>query len=88
MTPSRLLTALAATFTLAHCAQAHPGHGLGLDDPWHALTSLDHLSVLALIGAVLCLAGRLLPNRLPRRLVQGLGVAALAIAAVLWGLHT
>jgi hypothetical protein len=63
---------------------AHPGHSLGERGPWHVVSSPYHLLVLALTGAGLWLAGRLVERRLPRRLLQGAGLGALCLAALLW----
>ena len=66
-------------------AHAHPGHGLDDASAAHILTSPYHLTVLALSGAALLLVARFVPRRLPRRLLQGAGIAAAAAALVLWG---
>jgi hypothetical protein len=68
-------------------AQAHPGHGLHDASATHILTSPYHLAVLTCSGAVLLLVARFVQRRLPRRLLQGAGLAALAVATVLWGLR-
>lgn len=69
-------------------ASAHPGHSLGDSTPGHLLTSPYHLAVLALGGVALWLAGRFVQHQLPRRLLQGTGVAALLTAIVIWGVRT
>lgn len=79
---SASLTAIAIT------GQAHPGHDLRDATPGHLLTSPDHLAVLALGGAALWLIGRFVQRQLPRRLLQGVGVAAILTAAVIWGVRT
>ena len=66
-------------------AVAHPGHAWGDADARHLLTSPDHLALLALTGGVMMLAARLIQRRLPRRLLQGAGAAAVVVAAVVWG---
>ena len=74
---------LAVTLT----TQAHPGHNLLDAPPRHLLTSPDHLAVLALGGVALWLAGRFVQRQLPRRLLQGAGLAAILSAAVIWGVR-
>ena len=81
----RFLTATAATFALALSAQAHPGHALADHGALHAVTSPYHLAILAVSGATLWFAGRLVQRALPRRALQITGGAALVTAAVLWG---
>ena len=75
------------SFLLALSASAHPGHDLREATPQHLLISPDHLSVLALGGITFWLIGRFVQRQLPRRLLQGAGVAALLASAVLWGLR-
>jgi hypothetical protein len=65
---------------------AHPGHGLGEHGAMHLLASPYHVAVLALAGITLWLIGRFVQRQLPRRLLQGAGVATLLASAVLWGL--
>jgi len=79
---STSLTALGLT------AQAHPGHDLRDATSLHLLTSPDHLAVLALGGAALWFAGRFVQRQLPRRLLQGAGLAAVLSAALIWGIRT
>lgn len=81
--PRALAAALALTLGGA-MVQAHPGHGLHDASAAHILTSPYHLAILAASGAALLLAARLIQRRLPRRLVQVAGFAALAAVAVLW----
>jgi hypothetical protein len=69
-------------------ASAHPGHSLGEHGATHIVTSPYHLTVLALGGAVLWLAGRLVQRQLPRRLLQSAGIAAVLTAALIWGVRT
>ena len=69
-------------------ASAHPGHSLNEATPGHLLTSPDHLTVLALGGVALWFAGRFVQRQLPRRLLQGAGVAAILTAAAIWGVRT
>jgi len=71
----------------AATAHAHPGHGLHEASVSHILTSPYHLAVLALSGAVLLLVGKFVQRRLPRRVLQCMGVAALVTTTVLWGLR-
>jgi len=66
---------------------AHPGHGLGEQGVMHILSSPYHLAALALGGITLWLIGRFVQRQLPRRLLQGAGVAALVASTVLWGLR-
>ena len=73
---------------LAISASAHPGHDLRDATPQHLLTSPDHLSVLALGGVALWFAGRFVQRQLPRRLLQGAGLAAVLTAALIWGVRT
>ena len=76
-------TTLAATASL----QAHPGHGLLDGGPLHTVTSPYHLGALALIGGVLFAAAHLAKQPVPRRALQSIGVFAIALSAVLWGLR-
>jgi uncharacterized membrane protein len=88
--PSFAASPLAAALAFAlgsAMAQAHPGHGLHDASATHILTSPYHLAVLALSGAVLLLVARFVQRRLPRRLLQGAGLAALAVATVIWGVR-
>lgn len=90
MNPSVLrarLFAPVAMLALTLSAQAHPGHDWAEADTRHLLTSPDHLAVLALSGVVLCFGARFVHARLPRRLLQAAGLAAVAVAAVVWGLR-
>jgi hypothetical protein len=72
---------------LALTAQAHPGHDLLDATPRHLLTSPDHLAVLTAGGVALWIAGRFVQRQLPRRLLQGVGLAAILVAAVVWGIR-
>jgi hypothetical protein len=85
--PLRLALSIAVLAFATGLAQAHPGHGLHDASPTHLLTSPDHLAVLALGGAAAWFGARWVGRRLPRRLLQILGVAALTTAAVLWGIR-
>ncbi|HXJ59879.1 MAG TPA: hypothetical protein VNU68_24820 [Verrucomicrobiae bacterium] len=69
-------------------ASAHPGHSLSDATPGHLLSSPDHLAVLALGGVALWFAGRFVQRQLPRRLLQGAGMAAVLTAALIWGVRT
>jgi hypothetical protein len=80
-----LLTALLSLFA-SGLAQAHPGHSWSDASPAHLLTSPYHLVLLAWGGATIFFAARWVERRAGRRLLQGLGVAALTTAAVLWSL--
>lgn len=73
--------------SIALTAQSHPGHDLRDASPQHLITSPDHLAVLALSGLALWLAGRFVQRQLPRRLLQGAGLAAILSAAVIWGVR-
>ena len=75
------------SFLLTLSASAHPGHDIRDATPQHLLTSPDHLAVLALGGMTLWLIGRFAQCQMPRRLLQGAGVAGLLASAVLWGLR-
>jgi hypothetical protein len=66
-------------------AHAHPGHAWSQASTTHVLTSPDHLAALAVAGLVVALAGCFIHRRLPRRMLQLGGAAALATAAMLWG---
>ena len=83
----RSLTVAAATFALALCAQAHPGHSLGDHGALHAVASPYHLAILAASGAALWFAGRFVQRHLPRRALQFTGLATILAAAVLWGVR-
>lgn len=76
-----------ATFALALAAQAHPGHDLHDASARHLFTSADHLAVLALAGAALWFGARSVQDRLPRRVLQGIGVLAIGVAGLVWGLR-
>ena len=85
--PLRLALSV-ATFALATgWVQAHPGHALRDASSAHLLTNPDHLAVLVLGGAAAWFGARWIERRLPRRLLQICGVAAVATAAVLWGIR-
>ena len=73
--------------SIALTAQSHPGHHLSDASPQHLITSPDHLAVLALGGIALWIAGRFVRRQLPRRLLQGAGLAAILSAAVIWGVR-
>ena len=91
LTPARHALSMLATIGVlalgAASAHAHPGHGARDASALHMLSSPYHLAVLALSGAVLLLAGRFARRQLPRRVLQGAGLAALGAATALWGLH-
>ena len=76
-----------ALLTSSLSTHAHPGHSLQDASTAHLFTSPDHLTVLALGGIGFFAAGYLIQRRLPRRLLQGSGVAAVLAAVVLWGLR-
>ena len=69
-------------------ASAHPGHDLRDATPQHLLTNPDHLAALALCGVAVWFAGRFVQRQLPRRLLQGAGLAAGLTAALLGGVRT
>jgi len=77
------VTVLLLTFG-ATISQAHPGHDLFDQGLAHALTSSDHLFLLAAIGGGLFCFGRALQGRVPRRVMQSLGVGLVLGAVVLW----
>lgn len=81
------LFAATAALTLAFSAQAHPGHDWTDTNARHLVTSPDHLVVLALSGVALWFGARFVHARRPRRLLEGAGLAAVAVAAVVWGLR-
>ena len=85
--PLRLALSVATLALATGSAQAHPGHALRDATPSHLLTSPDHLAVLALGGLVVWFGARWVERRLPRRLLQILGVVAVTTAAVLWGIR-
>ena len=64
-------------------AHAHPGHILREASVSHLLTSPYHLAMLAISGATFWFSARWVERRLPRRLLQVCGVAAVTTAAVL-----
>jgi hypothetical protein len=67
---------------------AHPGHDLREATFRHLFTSPDHLAVLVVGGAALWLVGRFAQRQLPRRLLQGAGLAVVVTAIILWGIRT
>lgn len=71
----------------ASTAQAHPGHALGEHGAGHVISSPYHLFILAVTGLLLWLGARFVQRRLPRRLLQAGGLAAVAGAALMWGLR-
>lgn len=83
----RRLFLAAAGLASAATLQAHPGHSLLEEGAQHALTSPFHLAVLALIGVALFAGAHLTPKVMPRRAMQSIGVFAVVLSAVLWGLH-
>jgi hypothetical protein len=75
-------------FVLVHSilsATAHPGHDLGEHGPLHIVTSPYHMAMLALAGGGFLVAARFVRRRLPRRLLQGAGIAAFFTLALIWG---
>jgi len=86
-TVRRLFLAAAGVASAATTLQAHPGHSLLDEGAQHALTSPFHLAVLALLGVALFAGAHLTQKVMPRRALQSLGVIAVALSAVLWGLH-
>ncbi len=82
----RLVTS-GATLVLALSVHAHPGHDWNDADARHLLTSTDHLAVLALAGIALCFGAHYVHDRLPRRLLQSAGIAAIVLAGVVWGIR-
>lgn len=82
---SRLLSAFclaASAFPLL----AHPGHSHGEASLSHLLTSPYHVTVLALAGVAMLGAAHFIQRRLPRRVLQASGAAALLGAVLVWGL--
>lgn len=77
--PTVLLLPFGATI-----AHAHPGHDLLDQGIAHALTNADHLFLLAAIGGGLFCFGRAVQRRVPRRVLQSLGVGLVLGAVVLW----
>jgi hypothetical protein len=65
---------------------AHPGHSLLDATPTHLLTSPNHFIVLAVSGVLLWFGARLVKRQLPRRILQGAGILALAVAVVTWSM--
>jgi hypothetical protein len=90
MTLRPALPALAIAYWLSAIlsASAHPGHSLRDATASHLLTSPYHLAVLAGIGLGMLLLGRFVQRTLPRRVLHCGGFAALACAALLWGLRS
>lgn len=66
-------------------AQAHPGHALGDHGAMHVVTSPYHLAILAGVGLTVWMSARFVQQRVPRRLMQIGGLAAVAVAGLLWG---
>lgn len=66
-------------------AQAHPGHSLGEHGAAHVITSPYHLAMLAGIGVALWFGGRFARAQVARRVIQGTGIAAVLIAALIAG---
>lgn len=85
--PLRLALSTATFAFVTGLAQAHPGHALRDASSAHLLTSPDHLAMLAMGGVVAWFGARWIERRLPRRLLQICGVAAVATAAVLSGIR-
>jgi hypothetical protein len=83
----RRLFLAAAGVTSAATLHAHPGHGLLEEGARHTLTSPYHLTVLALIGVSLFAGAHFTRQRIPRRALRSIGVVAIALSAVLWGLR-
>ncbi len=78
------IIATLAILSVLPATHAHPGHSLQEADTLHLLTSPYHLTVLTLSGAALLLGARFIQRRVPRCLMQGLGVVSLLAAAILW----
>ena len=76
--------ALAGVLSAAATAHAHPGHDLLEHGPKHALTSVDHLLVMAVCGLLLITFGMIAQKRTARRAMIGTGTIAITAAAVLW----
>ncbi len=72
-------------FLGALSAQAHPGHSLGEHGAAHVITSPYHLAILAGVGAALWFGGRFAQTQLARRVIQGTGIAAVLLAALIAG---
>jgi hypothetical protein len=87
---SSLVRTLGAATVLGAAAplQAHPGHGWFAYGAGHVVTSPYHLAVLALFGATTFAGAHLIRRRLPRRAMQCLGMMALAVSVMLWGLRS
>lgn len=85
--PGPAVALLAAATLGAMQAQAHPGHPLAEEGLAHIVSSPYHLAILAGSGLALWLGARFVHRRIPRRLMQFGGAAAVMGAAVLWGLH-
>lgn len=85
-TVCRLILAAAGVASAA-TLQAHPGHSLLEEGAQHALTSPFHLTVLALLGVGLFAGAHLTQKAMPRRAMRAIGVFAVVVSAVLWGLH-
>lgn len=83
MKPDRLFTALAMLTAIS--ANAHPGHSLGEHGAAHVATSPYHLAMLAAAGAGLWISGRFVQRQLPRRVLQGAGIATVLSAAAIFG---
>ena len=79
-----LALALVALQFPAPSAFAHPGHSLDAYGPLHVVTSPYHVGLLALTAVALGFGARFVKRRMPRRVLQACGLAALVAAGVLW----
>jgi hypothetical protein len=75
---------VAASVLLVGSAQAHPGHGLFEHGPRHAFTSPFHLVLLTAMGLTMFLGAHLVRRRVPRRVLQSIGLIALTISVIGW----
>lgn len=81
----RLANALPGLLLCPPLAHAHPGHSLTEAPTAHLLTSPDHLAVLVLVGAAMCLWAQFVRRRLPRRALQFAGSLAILSALIVFG---
>ena len=68
-------------------AQAHPGHPLPEAGVMHLLTSPDHASCFAAVGALMWTAGLFARAASSRRMLVRGGAAAFLGAAAVWSLR-
>jgi|ERR1041384_1282734 hypothetical protein len=83
-----LAAAFLALFSVVPLANAHPGHSLTGASPAHLLASPDHLAVLLLLGAAMCLGAQFVHQHRLRRALQFAGSVAALGALICFGLRS